>query len=515
MSIWDVISGQIPGYDLIASGVNWLKDRDWSSVIQSVGEANAIGQGLMDPPTPSNPDSANNNPAEKNDAQLQADIAIWSSVRDKPFKFNPPLHSRSRPVRVDFGSGWATGGNDKVSVDAAMSDYLADIQVASDTNLTFQSLRLGRIVQSENALGEAATRGDYRWGFRFLYNPPELTTTAQSNMVVRIDPTSEGTLALSGVSNLGPFQSHAFSLLLNRVADLEAAEKLSVGDYAPYVGVSDEDVAGILDRGTMWDLEYLFRTVNGIWNLEETGVTGNMGLLQANPVYLVLGPGINHYGIVTKVGYSHMKFNADLVPTITKVDINFSRSLHITPQQAKEWKTWLGEHGGDPKKGVVGTSGSASPGAAGGSAGGSALLATMQQLGNGKPYVWGATGPNGYDCSGLVWAAMKQLGIYTGPRFTTHTFVSALGSKVTPVSGTDGQVGDVILWASHIGVVDGPGTMYSALSPSNGIRSAPFSWGPKGEGYKFYRLPSGSGTTATPVRPGAGGGGTQGDQGNR
>src|ERR1041384_6945679 len=33
----------------------------------------------------------------------------------------------------------------------------------------------------------------------------------------------------------------------------------------------------------------------------------------------------------------------------------------------------------------------------------------------GKPYVFGAEGPNSYDCSGLVWAAYRSVGV-TVPR---------------------------------------------------------------------------------------------------
>lgn len=364
MSAWDIISGFIPGYDAIASGVNWARNIDWSGIGNSIGEANAAGQAL-DPINNKAPESASNNPPENNDKQLQSDIMKWTSIKDKPFKFNPPLHGRSRPVRTDFGSGWGSGGGDAAGVQKSMDDYLKDATVAPAENTsTFQAARLGRIVQSENAVGDPSNRGDYRWGFRFLYNPPELSTTTQANMVVRMDPTSDVTLLASSASNAGPFQSHSFSLLLNRIADLEADEVLAVDDYAPYPGVNEEDVAGILDRGTMWDLEYLFRVVNGMWNLEEVGNTGNMGLLQANPVFLVLGPGINHYGMVTDVQYRHIMFNAAMIPTATQVDIKFRRLLYLSPGSAQEFMTGLGVHGGKPKTAASGTS--APPAAPGG-----------------------------------------------------------------------------------------------------------------------------------------------------
>ena len=42
----------------------------------------------------------------------------------------------------------------------------------------------------------------------------------------------------------------------------------------------------------------------------------------------------------------------------------------------------------------------------------------------GKPYIYGGTGPNGYDCSGLVYAAYKRAG-FTLPRTTNEMLSSS------------------------------------------------------------------------------------------
>ena len=46
----------------------------------------------------------------------------------------------------------------------------------------------------------------------------------------------------------------------------------------------------------------------------------------------------------------------------------------------------------------------------------------------GKPYLYGGTGPNGYDCSGLVYAAYKRAG-FTLPRTTQDMLASGKFSR--------------------------------------------------------------------------------------
>ncbi|MFF3379860.1 NlpC/P60 family protein [Streptomyces sp. NPDC002680] len=85
----------------------------------------------------------------------------------------------------------------------------------------------------------------------------------------------------------------------------------------------------------------------------------------------------------------------------------------------------------------------------------------------GKPYVWGATGPDSYDCSGLTQAAWKAAGV-TLPR-TTYDQVNA----GTTVSLSDIQAGDLVFFyddISHVGLYIGNGMMIHAPKPGAYVR---------------------------------------------
>jgi peptidoglycan DL-endopeptidase CwlO len=88
----------------------------------------------------------------------------------------------------------------------------------------------------------------------------------------------------------------------------------------------------------------------------------------------------------------------------------------------------------------------------------------------GKPYVWGATGPASFDCSGLTQAAYKAAGI-TLPRTT--------GEQVgvgTRVSTSDLQPGDLVFFYSdhsHVGIYIGDGNMIHAPHTGTVVKVAP------------------------------------------
>lgn len=107
------------------------------------------------------------------------------------------------------------------------------------------------------------------------------------------------------------------------------------------------------------------------------------------------------------------------------------------------------------------------------SSGRTALAAECVRLGsNAKGYRLGATGPDYYDCSGLVWRACLNLGIYKGPRFTTRTFTFVAPKFATRINAP--EPGCIVIWvaAGHMGIMLNENAFYSARSPEKGIGSA-------------------------------------------
>ncbi|MEU6479579.1 NlpC/P60 family protein [Streptomyces sp. NPDC047017] len=88
----------------------------------------------------------------------------------------------------------------------------------------------------------------------------------------------------------------------------------------------------------------------------------------------------------------------------------------------------------------------------------------------GSPYVWGATGPDAFDCSGLAQAAYRAAGISI-PR-TTYAQINS-GHRV---SRSELRPGDLVFFysgVSHVGIYVGGGQMIHAPNPSAPVRLAP------------------------------------------
>jgi cell wall-associated NlpC family hydrolase len=114
-----------------------------------------------------------------------------------------------------------------------------------------------------------------------------------------------------------------------------------------------------------------------------------------------------------------------------------------------------------------------------------------------KGYRWAATGPDYYDCSGLMYRAAQKIG-YKGGRFTTYTIGTNKAFREVQAPnvqgpGTNGSLGagidDIVCWPTHhMGVVTGPDQFYSARNPRSGIGVAKISTFRNGSKPKYYRF---------------------------
>ena len=88
----------------------------------------------------------------------------------------------------------------------------------------------------------------------------------------------------------------------------------------------------------------------------------------------------------------------------------------------------------------------------------------------GKRYVYGATGPSAFDCSGLAQYVYKKAAKKTLPR-TTYGQVT----KGKKISLSHLKKGDLLFWGSasapyHVGTYVGNGQYVHAATPSQGVR---------------------------------------------
>ncbi len=103
--------------------------------------------------------------------------------------------------------------------------------------------------------------------------------------------------------------------------------------------------------------------------------------------------------------------------------------------------------------------------------GGQAAIAIQAALSRiGSPYSWGGSGPNAFDCSGLVMWAFQQAGVSL-----PHSS-QALANGGQPVSMNQMQPGDLVTYysdASHVAIYIGDGMMVHASTYGTPVRVAP------------------------------------------
>lgn len=169
-------------------------------------------------------------------------------------------------------------------------------------------------------------------GFQFQYNPTfvDMQYSGTASVDAMFEASGQDGFNLAGAGVTG--SSISIQILINRVQDMkyynQNTGKLLVAARNVYpIPPSPEDQDAIFKKGTMYDLDYLFKTLLGYTMPSQlrNEETADMGYLGAQPVELHLGKGMRYLVFVNSVNVHHVLFNESMVPLFTTVDISCGR----------------------------------------------------------------------------------------------------------------------------------------------------------------------------------------------
>lgn len=186
-----------------------------------------------------------------------------------------------------------------------------------------------------------------KYGFQFMYNPTTISMDYFGTQNVDVAYMMSGSDKFNYVPSSGNSGAITFQILINRIFDMQYYEPNGSGGgqliagaekyyspRAPYgsdwksanTNLFDEQSA-IYNKGTMYDVEYLLRTILGfkMKSALRREYTADMGFFSRKMVELHLGPKMRYRGYVNSLHIDHAMFNERMVPTLSRVSVTFNR----------------------------------------------------------------------------------------------------------------------------------------------------------------------------------------------
>ncbi len=210
----------------------------------------------------------------------------------------------------------------------------------TDARQAWQGVQGGRgTIQMDKKFLQSFTSTDFadskfdlqKYGFKFLYNPN--TVSMAWGLMNSMDPTFQASQLdkFQVVSTALMSSTVSFELVLNRIADFNYLDETGLRPSAksPYpLDVSPEDLKEIYQKGTMYDLEYFFKTVNGPSGTFVSGLNGSTAdraWMRPQFVELHLGNAMRYRVRIGEFAVNHIMFNDRMVPIFSSVKITCSR----------------------------------------------------------------------------------------------------------------------------------------------------------------------------------------------
>jgi len=233
-------------------------------------------------------------------------------------------HSTRRAIMWFYGSADTTGG-DKLQVPAG-----------STVNAT----------SSKDIVSYTATPDDNYWGFQFLWNPESVQNVLSRNANV-VPSVMDSHGALNGLFTA--MEALQFTIVIDRRNDFACFRGLTdPAGYAQFYtsggtfGVKQNTSAMINDLmklGTMADVEYIYRMINGSGQKGKSWVNGlgrataDLAFLSPTAIGLKFGPNpdsMSYVGWVESLNVNHMSFTQDMIPIHTEITVNFNAFSRVS-----------------------------------------------------------------------------------------------------------------------------------------------------------------------------------------
>lgn len=265
-------------------------------------------------------------------------------------RWNPPPHIEARGVNFAYRLGnsplYKLTGN--TSDEALRNElfYFQDQGLANkrfERGKIFQDKVTAKVMNNEKISVISKKADVLQWGYQFMYNPETISYTSSDGS--GIDWTygsKDKSVSISGSQNV------SFDLLINRIPDMnywaalngngdgrQAYVNPQVTPAAAYGRELDEvEIKGIMKRGTEYDIEFLYRVLTGdplpkSLLLEpgyaSTALTSDIGYITKVPVWLYLHDNMRFFGSVSSIQVMHRIFDQNMVPTLTRMSVTFSR----------------------------------------------------------------------------------------------------------------------------------------------------------------------------------------------
>jgi hypothetical protein len=257
------------------------------------------------------------------------------------YKFNLPPHDWSLPLRPATVDPDLVGTTNDSSFHGLRRGRIWYWAGANNLTTNTSTTTTNSGYETPSSSSAPLNLIDTTWGFQFLWNPTTISTSVSRNM--DITPSSADTLRV--VAGVFPGQETVnLEIIIDRTNDFACIRATNAGNIKDYVRYYNslypgattsqnmvQQITNLMAQGTMADLEYLFKAINGSGNgsLEWTNLLGkrtaNVGYLAPTLLGIQLGPTLNnlsYVGWASNVNINHTAFTENMIPIRTEVGIS-------------------------------------------------------------------------------------------------------------------------------------------------------------------------------------------------